>query len=98
MEKSWNLFANVLGQKEIPRLEYLFGGFNYRLPKVGAIVSDGKLHANVENPGLTIRFTEDGSDPDVNSKVYAGPIPFKGQVKLRAFSTSENGGGISEIK
>lgn len=98
MEKSWNLFANALGQKEIPRLEYLFGGFNYRLPKVGAIVSDGKLHANVENPGLTIRYTEDGSDPDGNSKVYAGPIPFKGQVKLRAFSTSENGGGISEIK
>jgi hexosaminidase len=98
MEKDWNLFANALGQKEIPRLEYLFGGFNYHLPKVGAKVSDGKLHANVENPGLTIRYTEDGSDPDGNSKVYEGPIPFKGQVKLRAFSTSENGGGISEIK
>ncbi|MCR9015490.1 chitobiase/beta-hexosaminidase C-terminal domain-containing protein [Aquiflexum gelatinilyticum] len=68
------------------------------MPKVGAIVIDGMVHANVENPGLTIRYTEDGSDPDVNSKVYEGPIPFKGQVKLRAFSISENGGGISGIK
>lgn len=98
MEKDWNLFVNALGQREIPRLGYLFGGFNYRLPKVGAIVSDGKLHANIENPGLTIRYTEDGTEPDGKSKVYMDPIPFKGQVKLRAFSASEKGGGTSEIK
>jgi hexosaminidase len=79
-------------------LEYLFGGFNFRLPKPGANKKEGIVHANLELLGLTIRYSEDVSEPDINSKVYSGPIPFKVKVKLRAFSLSEKGEGISEIR
>jgi hexosaminidase len=97
-ENEWNRFANAVGQKEIPRLEYLFGGSNFRLPKPGAIVKEGLIHANVELPGLTIRYTEDGSEPNESSKVYSMPIPFKGKMKLRSFLPSGKGGGTLEIR
>jgi hexosaminidase len=98
MEKDWNKFANAVAQKEIPRLEYLFGGFNVRLPKAGAMVKEGKLFANVETPGLTIRYTVNGSEPTIQSEIYSEPIPFKGNVKLQVFSPRGKSGGISEIK
>ncbi|MCH6198354.1 carbohydate-binding domain-containing protein [Aquiflexum sp. LQ15W] len=98
MEKEWNKFANALGQKEIPRLEYLFGGFNVRLPKAGATVKEGKIFANVDTPGLTIRYTVNGSEPTIQSEIYSEPIPFKGNVKLQVFSPQGKSGGISGIK
>ena len=61
MERDWNEFANRLGQRELPRLDYLDGGIGYRLPPPGAIVKDGLLQANTELPGLEIRYTTDGS-------------------------------------
>ncbi|MCL6261530.1 carbohydate-binding domain-containing protein [Aquiflexum sp. TKW24L] len=97
MEKEWNKFANAVGQKEIPRLEYLFGGFNVRLPKAGTLVKEGKLFANVDTPGLSIRYTINGSDPTIQSEIYSAPIPFNGNVKLQVFSSSGKSGGISEI-
>ena len=57
MEKDWNRFANMVGQREMPRLDYMFGGFLYRLPPPGAIVSEGKVLANIDYPGLTIRYS-----------------------------------------
>ncbi|MCH6236721.1 family 20 glycosylhydrolase [Cognataquiflexum rubidum] len=98
MEKEWNKFANAVGQKEIPRLEYLFGGFNVRLPKAGATVKEGKIFANLDTPGLTIRYTVNGGEPTIQSEIYSEPIPFKGNVKLQVFSPQGKSGGISEIK
>src|SRR5262249_14115793 len=45
-QNAWNRFANRLGQRELPRLDYLAGGVKYRLPLPGAIVRDGRLDAN----------------------------------------------------
>ncbi len=71
---AWNEFANRLGQRELPRLDYLNGGYAYRLPPPGVRVSEGVLHANVAFPGLTIRYTTDGSLPDMQSAVYRKPV------------------------
>ncbi|UCD38890.1 MAG: chitobiase/beta-hexosaminidase C-terminal domain-containing protein, partial [Fidelibacterota bacterium] len=76
------------GQRELPRLEYLYGGVNYRIPLPGAIIENGRLKANVRFPGLTIRYSTDGSEPDLNSMEYSGPMNVTGQIKLRAFSQS----------
>ena len=84
--EEWNVFANLVGQREIPRLELMMGGINHRLPKPGLMIKDGLIHANVQAPGLIIRYTQDGSIPNGNSPVYLNPIPKKGGEKFRVFT------------
>src|SRR5262249_1817027 len=91
---AWNEFANRIGQREFPRLDSLFGGTAYRLPPPGAEIENGRLHANVESPGLTIRYTTDGSDPTVRSALYTEPVAVTGKVKVRSFGTKERGGRV----
>ena len=88
MDDQWNIFANTLAQKELPRLNYVNGSYNYRIPLPGAIIEDGKLMANIEFPGLELRYTTDGSEPTKNSSLYAGPVDVSGEVKIRAFDSS----------
>lgn len=85
IQEQWNVFANSLGKKELPRLSYLNKGYNYRIPPPGAVIEDGKLKANVEYPGLIIRYSTDGTEPGPGSNVYEGPVEVKGQVVLKAF-------------
>jgi hexosaminidase len=89
---AWNEFANRLAQRELPRLDHLLGGVGYRIPVPGAVVRDGMLHANVEYPGMTIRYTTDGSTPTAQSPRYTEPVPVDGPVMLRVFDTRGRGG------
>lgn len=95
MDSDWNRFANIVGQREMPRLDYLFGGFNYRIPPPGAIVKEGKLYANIDFPGLTIRYSTDGSEPDAESPVYTEPVEVGAKVMLKAFDTRGRGSRVS---
>ena len=98
MELDWNRFSNIVGQREMPRLDYLHGGFNYRLPPPGGVIRGGKLYANIDFPGLTIRYTTDGSEPDSNSEVYNGPFDASGKIMLRSFDTRGRGSRISVVE
>lgn len=75
LDQAWNEFANVLGQKELKRLDYLFGGFEFRLPLPGAMVEGNQLRANVAFPGLDI-YLGDGTR-------YEGPIPVQDEIQLQ---------------
>lgn len=56
----WNRFANVLGQKELAKLDA--AGVAYRVPVPGAVIEDGTLTANVQFPTLRIQYKdEDGA-------------------------------------
>jgi hexosaminidase len=88
IDREWNIFANSVGRKELPRLGYLHGGYNYRIPTPGAIVTGGILKANVEYPGLTIRFTLDGTEPDASATVYEGPVAVASPVTLKCFDAA----------
>jgi hexosaminidase len=88
MDAEWNIFANTLAQKELPRLSYVNGSYNYRLPLPGAVIEDGKLKANIEFPGLDLRYTTDGTEPNDNSTLFEGPVEIQGQVRMKAFDAS----------
>ncbi|WP_437675851.1 family 20 glycosylhydrolase [Sorangium sp. So ce131] len=97
LAEAWNRFANSLGQRELPRLDHLSGGVAYRLPLPGARIEDGQLVANVAFPGLQIRYTTDGAEPDATSAVYSGPVAVSGVVKLRTFDTRGRGSRTSVL-
>jgi hexosaminidase len=90
--EAWSAFVSVVGQRELPRLDYYSGGYNYRIPVPGAVVENGAVRANLQLPGFTIRYTTDGREPSVKSKIYNGPITNKGTIVLRAFNTKGRGG------
>lgn len=100
IEQHWNVFANTLGQKELPRLAYLFGGYNYRIPLVGARIEDEKLYLNSEYPGLHIRYTRDGSLPLADSPLYENPLRVRaGEVyRFRAFDSALGYGRVTDFK
>ncbi|WP_347159239.1 family 20 glycosylhydrolase [Pontibacter chitinilyticus] len=90
--QAWSEFVNVLGKRELPRLSHYHGGFEYRIPTPGAIVENGKVVANLQLPGLEIRYTTDGSEPTQSSKLYQAPVPANGPVKLKVFTPAGRAG------
>ncbi len=91
-QQAWSEFVTVVGSRELPRLDFYSGGFNYRIPSPGAVVKDGKVDVNIQLPGFVVRYTTDGKEPTVKSAIYSGPIVKKGTVKLKAFNQKGRGG------
>jgi hexosaminidase len=76
----WNAFANLLGQRELARLDA--AGVAYRVPTVGAVVENGRLRANVTFPGLPIEYRVEGGA----WRPYVENAPVSGRVEVRAQS------------
>lgn len=96
--QAWSEFINVVGKRELPRLDAYAGGYGYRIPTPGAKVVDGKVAANVQFPGFTIRYTTDGTEPTANSPKYTAPVEATGAVKLRVFNAAGRGGQTITIQ
>ncbi|SEM27840.1 hexosaminidase [bacterium A37T11] len=85
-DQAWAVFVNKVGQHELPRLDHYKGGYAYRIPEPGVIRIADSIYANVLYPGLTIRYTTNGADPNMNSALYQGPIQAKGTIIFRVFN------------
>jgi hexosaminidase len=94
----WSKFLNILGKRELPRLAYYNGGYSFRIPKPGVILEDGKYKSNIQFPGMVIRYTTNGKEPNENSPVYETPIPANGIIKFRAFDVKGRGGNVAEVQ
>ncbi|GHB78323.1 family 20 glycosylhydrolase [Persicitalea jodogahamensis] len=95
--EAWNIFANTLAARDLPKLSRLNGGYNYRIPLPGAIIEDGSLKANVALPGLRIFYTTNGTEPTMKSAEYSAPVKISGSVKLKAFDKSGRSGKSTSI-
>ncbi|MBF0547580.1 MAG: carbohydate-binding domain-containing protein [Candidatus Riflebacteria bacterium] len=93
---AWSEFVNIIGKRELPRLDYYSGGFKYRIPPVGVIRENGKILVNNQFPGLAICYTTDGTEPTLQSTKYFGPITNKGIIKFKAFDSLGRGGKTTE--
>jgi hexosaminidase len=93
----WNKLANSIGHYELDKIERYFAGYNYRLPPPGAVMVDGKLNANISFPGLTIRYTTDGTEPTTRSAVYLSPVAVSGNVQVRSFDQSGRGSRVFRV-
>ena len=90
LNQDYNRFANVLGQRELAKLEK--AGIDYRLPVPGAKIESGKLAMNVQFPGVELQFSEDGETwltyddnqrPSVEGGVYIRSISESGERASR---------------
>ncbi len=97
LAEAWNEFANRLGQQELARLSHAFGKVSFRIPPPGAVVEDGSLKANVALPGLVVRYTTDGSIPNLESTLYEGPVDVTSPVHLMTFDASGRGSRVVHI-
>ncbi|HLE57006.1 MAG TPA: family 20 glycosylhydrolase, partial [Rhodothermia bacterium] len=95
---AWNRFANTLGQREFVRLRRVARPVNFRIPPPGLEVADSRLHVNTAYPGLEVRYTVDGSDPDPESELYRGPVEISRSVRFRAFDVSGRGGRTESLE
>ena len=74
IDADWNEFANRLGQRELARLDRDPPAWGYRLPPPGAVLRDGSIQANVALPGLALRYSFDGGEPDAASPRYSAAL------------------------
>ncbi|AUI85552.1 beta-N-acetylhexosaminidase [Vibrio azureus] len=93
LNQDYNRFANVLGQRELAKLEK--SGIDYRLPVPGAKVENGKLAMNVQFPGATLQYSLDGKNwltysdnarPNVQGKVFIRSVSSSGEKVSRVTS------------
>ena len=94
LDYEWNKFTNTIGQRVLPIIDNIYGGLSYDLPKPGGIIKNDSLYANSAFPGLNIKYTLDGSLPDIESMNYNGPIKINQDdiVNLRLFDNRGRGG------
>jgi hexosaminidase len=60
-------------------------------------LQNGQYLSNIQFPGMVIRYTTNGKDPDAKSKIYTGPVSASGTVKFRAFDAKGRGGNVAVI-
>jgi len=94
---AWSRFVNVIGQRELPRLDREVPGLNYRIPTPGLKVEGGTVRSSLEIPGLTVRYTTDGSEPTTRSAVMSGPIPARGTLRVAAFNAAGRKGRTAQV-
>jgi hexosaminidase len=84
-QDDWSRFLNILGKRELPRLAQEHPSVRFRIPAPGLKVADGRVRANIQFPGMTLRYTLDGTEPSEGSLVLSGDLPALGTVKVAAF-------------
>ena len=95
----WEKFTSFIGGSFLPFITENFQ-IKYHLPKPGGKLIRNKLFLKTQFPGLKIRYTTDGSIPNMNSKVYSGPVLVKKRnvIYARSFDKSGRGGLITKIE
>lgn len=81
----WNQFANLLGQRELAKLDAAL--VDYRLPVPGAKIENGKLIANIVFPGLSIEYSIDKGQQWHH---YQGPVSVNHDDTILLRSVSPN--------
>ena len=93
--EAWSRFVNVLGKRELPRLDR--EGVRYRIPTPGLKLENGAVQSSLELPGFALRYTTDGSEPSARSPLVQGPIPLRGTVRVAAFDTTGRKGHTARL-
>ena len=95
--EAYSVFANVVGKRELPRLERETPAWSFRIPKPGLKLVDGQVRASLEIPGFVLRYTTDGSEPSARSPELRGPIAPAREVRVAAFDGNGRKGHTAKL-
>ena len=95
---AWTGFVNALGQRVLPRLDLDGSKVAYRIAPPGMIEEGGRVLVNHVLPGITLRYTVDGSQPTASSPVVEGPIAASGTIRAAAFDRNGRMGQVASIE
>ncbi len=97
-DADWSVFVNQLGRRVLPQLDAQLPGVQYRIAPPGLQIVDGKVMVNQQFPGFALRYTTDGSEPNMTSPLVTGPITAKGMIQVAAFNRSGRQSRSSRIE
>ena len=83
LQQDWQRFANLLGQRELAKLDK--SGIGYRLPQPGAKIINGVLTMNVALPGVTLEYSLDKGSHWLRYDAIRPPA-VSGAVQIRSVS------------
>ena len=95
---AWSGFVNALGQRVLPRLDLDGSKVDYRIAPPGLVIDNGRVLANHVLPGMTMRYTSDGSAPTAASRVVSGPIAERGLIQVAAFDRNGRRGLVASVE
>lgn len=96
-DDAWSVFLNVVGKRELPRLDRESPAWGYRIPKPGLALVDGQVRCSLEIPGFILRYTTDGSEPSAKSPQVNGALPPAGELRVAAFDTNGRKGQTARL-
>ena len=65
-------------------LDYYHGGYDYRIPKPGLFFENGHFAVNLQFPGMDLRYTMDGKDPDSKQyRIYQSGSGSREDIKIQ---------------
>ena len=97
MNLEWDEFTTFIGRDFLSLITNNFN-IKFHLPKPGGKLIGNKLFLKSQFPGLTIRYTTNGSIPTIDSKIYSGPVILEKYDDILARSFDESGRGGLTIK
>jgi hexosaminidase len=95
---AWSGFVNQLGQRVLPRLDLERAGVAYRIAPPGLLRDGDRVLVNHALPGLTLRYTTDGSAPTAASALVTGPITARGVIQVAAFDRNNRSGPAARLE
>jgi hexosaminidase len=94
--RNWINFSERVGRLHLPRLNHY--GVAYRVSPPGLNVSKKMLEANVEFPGLSLRYTKNGMLPTMDSSLYEQPIEIDSSIIMQSFSDANHSSRAVTLK
>jgi hexosaminidase len=91
------VFMQQLGRQLLPRLDAELPELHYRIAPPGLVRQGDRVLALAQLPGMTLRYTSDGSVPRPDSPLVQGPITARGRIAVAAFDRNGRAGRPSFI-
>jgi hexosaminidase len=90
--RNWINFSERVGKLHLKRLDHYGVQYRISLPGINLpLLAKGILDANVEFPGLALRYNLSKTTPSSSALLYSKPVKSKGIVSIRTFNSMNRG-------